>query len=131
MNARLKNVKDGLGNMGRNEVVWFDVCVGPVGSGVTRQESGEIYWPFALVWNCTRASDNCFDVVHLPSGYYVVNHGIPRRRALALVKKLRAADVDWAFTKPKGRKWDAVQRACRALVMKERKSVNAESAQES
>lgn len=108
MNARLKKVKDGTGAMHRNEVVWFDVRTDRIGG--TRKESGEIYWPFALVWNCTSQSDHNYDVAHLPSGYWFVANGkgISRQRALALVRKLRKL-ADWNFTQLKGKAWEAVK----------------------
>jgi hypothetical protein len=108
MNARLKKVKDGTGAMHRNEVVWFDVLDG--NADTTRKESGEIYWPFALVWNCAASTDDNYDVIHLPSGYWFISGriGIPRRKAIALVRKLRTKG-DWSFTKPKGKKWETVK----------------------
>lgn len=127
MNARLKKVKDGAGAMHRNEVVWFDVRVFNDERTLTRKESGEIYWPFALVWNCTTSDDHRYDVVHLPSGMWVVSgNGLPRRRALDFVRKLRTM-ADWSFTQPKGKPYAAVREACNDIVVRARLSSQAEA----
>jgi hypothetical protein len=115
MNSRLKKVKDGTGAIHRNEVVWFDVRTN-ITDATTRKESGEIYWPFALVYNCTSSSDHAFDLVHLPSGFYVFSDGRPRRRALGLVRKLRSSPHCWEFTTPKGTKWEAAKALYRSVV---------------
>jgi hypothetical protein len=115
MNARLKKVKDGAGNMNRNEVVWFDVACS-YDPTLRKQESGEIYCPFALVWQVA-ATDNLWSVMHLPSGYYVVER-LPRtvaRRAITQLRRLAPLDA-WEFTKPKGRKWQAIKTAAGPLV---------------
>jgi hypothetical protein len=117
VNEKLKKLKDGTGAMHRNEVVWFDVWDGSIDT--TRKESGEVYWPFALVWNCTSASNHRYDIAHLPSGYWFVagRVGIPRRRALALVRKLRTMG-DWNFSKPKGPKWEAIRASKAATIFR-------------
>ncbi len=101
MNARLATMKDGTG---RGQMsVHFAV------KGVTcdRDESGEIYWPFALSWDGLGAPD-LYVVTHLPSGYFVLAN-LRRRQALSLVRRLRALKVDYSFTKPSGTKWEAAK----------------------
>lgn len=113
MNARLKKVKDGTGAMHRSEVVWFDV---KNGNDTTRKESGEVYWPFALVFNCTSSSDHNYDVIHLPTGLWFVSNGagVPRRYAMDLVRKLRAI-AEWDFQKPTGPRWEKARTAANEL----------------
>ena len=104
MNARLKALPDGSGRESRSEVVWFDTVCDST-RGVRRgTDFGEVYWPLVRHWVVSPVEG--WKVTHLPTGL-----GLPgvftKARALALIRKLRALPVDWSFTHPKGRKWEA------------------------
>lgn len=117
MNARLKKLPDGAGS-GRNEVVWFETSnIWDDGSKTHRKDFGEIYWPFAV--HLVVAAPDYYRVTHLPSGFSVVNTRT-KRGARTLVEQLRALKVDWEFTQPSGKKWDAVKVSSLPIIAKYR-----------
>ena len=117
MNARLRKLKDGTGRIDRGkDVVWFDSLVvypGKMPQRV-REDFGEIYWPFVLVWETGTSQ---YTITHLPSGYAVTHRSkaLTRRQAIALVRQLRALG-DWQFTKPTSPKWHAIKGAAHQAI---------------
>ncbi len=110
LNSDLKILPDGSGT--GHQPVSFSIATN---GGEPWRESGEIYWPFAI-YECEwdqRDQPALWKVTHLPSGYCA---GGPhtKRNAKALIKALRALNVDWEFEKPKGGQWDRVAAAVKS-----------------
>ena len=107
MNATLRRLPDGSGRSGTLQL-WFETAHVTVRGDTSRGRArGEVYWPFAVHWTCDPREG--WQVTHLPSGYDIYGQHRTRAKALALVQALRALPVDWSFTQPKGRKWEAAK----------------------
>lgn len=111
MNEELRDLPDGHGKDG-DPIVWFTTNCECDGERTTSSDFGEIWWPFAL--NLDEATDD-YNITHLPSGYKFGNP-ITLRKARTVIVKLRALPLDWNFTKPKGKKWEAVKVQARPLL---------------
>jgi hypothetical protein len=115
MNAQLKAIKDGdeaprvmLTATNGHPVPTFNVL--------------HVYWPFSLSSDDfieTRSGSvrDLFKVTHLPSGCGVGGRFF-KPQALALVCALRALDLDYSFTKPKGPKWEKAKDQMKAVLQR-------------
>lgn len=112
MNAQLKKLSDG------SHAGFAHLLVSLGRAPRTVHDVGDIYWPFALQFRCLKG--RC-DVVHLPSGYSLVDGGVSTRQAKRIVQQMRALPVDWAFTKPTGKKWETAKRVAGPAVLRIRR----------